>query len=88
MALFDTLIPVFVMSDLREAQNQHRMELMNGRMSSEWQSFRALDSRLKLGFIKQQLFPDATYMRERYKDIPLPMAYLKRLLSGLLKRVS
>jgi len=37
---------------------------------------------------KQQLFPDATYMRARYKSTPLLLAYLKRLFSGLIKRLS
>jgi len=86
--LFGTQIPARVVRDLREARGQLPMLPLKTQMSGEWQSFRALGWRSKFGFIKQQLFPDAAYMRDRYEDSPLAVAYLKRLLSGLIKRVS
>jgi hypothetical protein len=64
------------------------MNSLESRVSSEWQSFCALDGFRKFGFIKQQLFPDTAYMRVRYKNTPLLLAYLKRLFSGVIKRLS
>ena len=86
--LFGTKVPEWVLSDLREAPGQLSMNSLTGRVSSEWQSFRALDGLRKFGFIKQQLFPDETYMRARYQGMSLPLAYLKRFFSGLVKRIS
>jgi hypothetical protein len=86
--LFSTKVPEWVLSDLQEAPDQLLMNSFESRVSTEWQSFRALDGLRKFGFIKQQLFPDATYMRARCKSTPLLLAYLKRLFSGLIKRLS
>lgn len=85
--LFGAKVPEWMLNDLREAPGQFRMSTMETRVSAEWQSFRALDGHRKPGFIKQQLFPDVAYMRDRYENTPLTWAYLKRLLSGLIKRI-
>ena len=86
--LFGGKVPGWVLSDLREAPGQLSMASLESRVSSEWQSFCAVDGFRKFGFIKQQLFPDAAYMRARYESTPLLLAHLKRLFSGVIKRLS
>ncbi len=85
--LFGTNIPEWVLNDLRKAPGQLSINSLESRVSSEWQSFRALDGFRKFGFLTQQLFPDAAYMRARYQNTPLLLAYLKRLFSGVVKRI-
>jgi hypothetical protein len=64
------------------------MNSLESQVSSEWQSFCAVDGFRKFGFIKQQLFPDAAYVRARYESTPVLLAYLKRLFPGLIERLS
>ena len=85
--LFGTKVPEWVLNDLRKAPDQFSINSLESRVSGERQSFCALHGFRKLDFIKQQLFPDAAYMRAMYEGTPLLLAYLKRLFSGLLKRL-
>jgi hypothetical protein len=44
----------------------------------------------RLGFVREHLFPDAAYMRQRFgvdTRRKLPLAYLSRAAKGLLRRL-
>ena len=56
-----------------------------------WLDFCAIDGwQGKLGFMSENLFPPASYMRQKYPDAHsacLPWLYLRRATSGMLTRL-
>ncbi|MBO6700909.1 MAG: nucleotidyltransferase family protein [Pseudomonadales bacterium] len=87
--LFGTEIPVTVLKSLMDKDNQVSLEQMAQQASGEMTSLRAIPGfRNKLAFLVEQLFPAASYMKARYPGDGLLWAYVRRIVSGLLRRVS
>lgn len=85
--LFESPIPDWVLDRLERAPDQILVQQFSRRIFSEWVSFRAIPGvGHKLRFLREQLFPDVTYMKMRYPGQWLAWAYAKRIASGLLDR--
>ena len=87
--LFGTDVPDSVLESLLNKDKQVSLEQMAQQASGEMTSLRAIPGlRDKLVFLVEQLFPATSYMKARYPDDWLAWAYVKRIVSGLLSRVS
>ena len=87
--LFGTNVPESMLEDLLGAADQVSFEQMAQQAGGEMTSLSAIPGlRNKLVFLMEQLFPAASYMKARYPDDWLAWAYTKRIVSGLVNRVS
>ena len=85
--LFRSPIPVSVFERLNAAEQQVSLDQMARQATGEITSLWAVPGIVrKCRFLLEQLFPAASYMKERYPGEWLAWAYAKRIGSGLLNR--
>lgn len=90
-ACFDTKVPASVLEALRSAGAEAPpARYLNGsRILRRWMDFRAIGTPARqLQFVRELLFPPASYMRGKYaaaKATWLPWLYLRRTIAGIRK---
>lgn len=89
--LLGTKVPEFVLEELESRPKSHEISAqLAQRNLAGWQVFlndlRALaNTSQRIVFIWQTVFPSAAYMKEKYGNSSLFLAYVKRALSGFRK---
>ncbi len=87
--LLATAVPAFVVAELTKMTGQIPVSRFANQRQGELESLMAIPGvRLKLGYLREQLFPHAAYMRQCYPGDSLARAHAKRLTNGLRKRWS
>jgi hypothetical protein len=86
-----TAIPAAVIETLAESVDaETTMKQWTSSLAKDLSNLRALPARQRLAFIRETLFPDASYMMTKYHTkhrALLPLLYLRRALQGLAKRL-
>ena len=82
---FTTALPEAVLSRLRAGAGRERFDPRQAhpQWRYEWLTFRSLPATMRLRWLRQYLFPDAAYMRDRYgfrNPLWLPWFYGVRIL--------
>ena len=88
MDAFATSVPAGLLEALERSASSERFDIRKARSRwyQEWHNLRALPMRKRLAWTREKLFPDPSYMRQRYlvhSGWALLLAYVRRFGTGL-----